>query len=466
MPTFAANVNFITTLDFQQIMKRAFLTLLFISSLLSGYSQTDSLPPNTAYTLKACLRLAIDHNPELKINALEQSKLNYQLRETRGIGLPQLNMSGSFDDYVSLPTQLIPGEFFGQPGELIPVQFGTTYNLAAGLDLSQVIYNQSWLVSLQMVKLAMQQNQLESERRKIEVVYNVAQSYYYARISSQQITNRKGNLAKIEKAEAISQSLYKNGMIKKVDVDRIVVNKLNMQSEIDRLQTMYEQQINMLRYFMGLDLNMPIILADTIIPTQLTIQAKMDLADHIDIRMIEKQKQLALTNVKLNTSEFIPSLTLIGALNYTNQSNTFYLFGKPDDWFNTSLLGVRLHVPLFSGMQRYNKVERSKVEIDQLKITEDNTKQVLMVQSKDATNRLLNSIRDEERQRENMKLAERVYTVSQEQYQKGLISLTDLLNAETSLTEAQTNHSLALVQMKIAELEYRKANGTLLDLEK
>ena len=63
-----------------------------------------------------------------------------------------------------------------------------------------------------------------------------------------------------------------------------------------------------------------------------------------------------------------------------------------------------------------------------------------------------------------MQLAERVYAVSQEQYQKGIITLTDLLNAESGLAESQTNHSLALVQMKIAELEYRKANGTLLEI--
>ena len=102
--------------------------------------------------------------------------------------------------------------------------------------------------------------------------------------------------------------------------------------------------------------------------------------------------------------------------------------------------------------------------LDQLKVTEDDTRRILSVQSKDARSKLVNAITDEERQRENMKLAERVYNISQEQYQKGVIPLTDLLNAETGLSEAQTNHSLALVQMKIAELEYLKANGTLLKI--
>jgi outer membrane protein TolC len=74
----------------------------------------------------------------------------------------------------------------------------------------------------------------------------------------------------------------------------------------------------------------------------------------------------------------------------------------------------------------------------------------------------LNSSEAEKRQLENMRLAERVFNITQEQYQKGVVPLTDLLNAETALSDAQTNHTYALIQMKIAELNYLKANGNLL----
>jgi outer membrane protein TolC len=421
-------------------------------------------PAERVITLQECLKLALENSPRLKINALEQTKLNYQYKETAGAGLPHINMAGSFDDYVSLPTQLIPGEFFGRPGELIPVQFGTTYNLAGGLDASQIIYNQTYLISLRMAKLAMDQNRLMSEREKIEVVFDVAQSFYYAQISLRQIRNRQDNLKKLEKAEQIARSQYENGLIKKVDVDRIVVNKLNVQTDIDRLQLMYEQQMNAERYFMGLGLNEPIAFPDTVVRSKVDLTVQGDLSGHIDIRMIEKQKQLALSNLRLDQSAYYPSLNLIAALQYTNSSNTYYVFGKSTDWFNTSLVGIRLHIPIFSGLQRMNKVNQSRINLDQLRISEDNTRRWLGVQSKDAASKLVNAITDEQRQSENMKLAERVYGISQEQYQKGVITLTDLLNAESGLTEAQTNHSLALVQMKIAELEYLRANGKLLSI--
>lgn len=435
------------------------LLLLLFSSVVSAQTL-----PERFITLQECLKLSIENSPRLKINNLEQSKLKYRYRETVGIGLPHINFTGGFDDYLALPTQLIPGEFFGMPGELIPVQFGTTYNLSGALDLTQVIYNQTYLIGMRMAKLAMEHNKLESERVRTEIVFEVAQSYYYAQISMKQIGNQKENLKKLEKAEQIARSQYENGFIKKVDLDRIIVNKLNIQTVIDRLQVTYDQQLNMQRYFMGLDLNQPIVFPDSVMAAGIDLNVTTDLSNHIDIRMIEKQKQLAVTNVKMNQSEYIPALNLIGSVNYLNQSNTYYVFGKPTDWFNTSLVGLRLNIPVFNGLQKKNRVNQSKIELDQLHVTEDDTKRILNVTSRDAANRLVSAINDEQRQRENMRLAERVYAISQEQYQKGIISLTDLLNAESGLSDAQTNHSLALVQMKIAELEYRKANGTLLEI--
>lgn len=435
--------------------------LLFTFSVMYSPAQAS---PERVIGLQECLKLAIENSPKLKISALEQNKLQYRYKETMGKGLPNINMSGAFDDYVSLPTQLIPGEFFGRPGEMVPVQFGTTYNLSAGLDASQLIYNQQYLVGLQMARLMMDQNVLATEKNKTILVFEVSQSYYLTQITRKQIQNQQNNIGKLEKAEKIARSQYEKGLIKRIDLDRIVVQKLNLQTEIDRLQVLLEQELNMQRYYMGLPMDQPIAFPDSIPASALNIQTEQDLSKHIDIRLIEMQKRLVYTDLRLNQAEYYPSLTLIAGLNYTNQSNTYYVFGKPTDWFNTSLVGIRLNVPVFNGLQRHNRVNQSRVELKQLQVNEDDTQRLLRIQAQDASRKFINSITTEKRQRENMNLAGRVYDVSQEQYQKGIIPLTDLLNAETALSDAQTSHSLALVQMKIAELEFLYANGNLLDI--
>ncbi len=443
------------------VSKYTFTGLLFFTASMFVLAQA---PSGQVIGIQECLKRSIENSPKLKIAALEQNKLQYQYRETLGKGLPDINLSGSFDDFVNLPTQLIPGEFFNRPGEMIPVQFGTTYNLSGGLEASQLIYNQQYLVGIRMAKLILDQNVLNTEKTKTGLVLEVAQSYYLTQITRQQIKNQQENLEKLEKAKKIAASQYESGLIKRIDLDRIVVQMLNLQTEIDRLQVLLEQEFSMQRYYMGLPMDQPIAFPDSLSLSVIDVQAEQDLAKHIDIRLIEMQKRLAFTNLKLNQAGHYPSLTLIAGLNYNNQSNIYYVFGKPTEWFNTSLVGLRLNVPVFNGLQRQNKVSQSRVELKQLEITEDDTRKLLRIQARDAARKFLNSITTEKRQRENMKLANRVYDVSQEQYQKGIIPLTDLLNAETAMSDAQTSHTMSLVQMKIAELDYLNANGNLLEI--
>ena len=428
---------------------------------ITGFSQSTS---EKEITLRECLKLAVENSPKLKISLLEQSKLKYRYQETIGKGLPNLNFTGALDDYVNLPTQLIPGEFINRPGELIPVQFGTTYNLSGAVDATQMIYNQTFLVALRLAKQMMEENVLSTEKFKTGLLLEVAQSYYLTQVTRKQILNQESNLQKLEKAEKIAQSQYESGLIKKVDVDRIVIQKLNLMSDNDRLHVLLEQELSMQRYYMGMPINQPLAFPDSVPLSTLIPGTDTNLSNHIDIRMIEMQRELANTNLRLKYSEYYPSVTFIGNVSYSNQNNSYYFFGKPDAWFNMSLIGLRLNVPIWDGFQKRSKVSQSKVDLKQIQVTEDDTRRILRIQSEDAARKLLASIEAEKRQRQNVTIADRVYGISQEQYQKGLIPLTDLLNSETALRDAQTGQTYALIQMKIAELEYMNANGTLLKL--
>lgn len=413
--------------------------------------------------LEECLRLSVQNSPRLKTEELESIRLMHQRKATVGTGLPQVSFSGSYDDYLNLPTQMIPNIFSNPPApdQMIPVQFGTTFNIAGGVDVTQVIYNQSWLTAVKMTRQQIQLHDLEHEKTTIEVICDVAQSYYLTQITLQQIRNMSSNLSKLEKAEKIAGSQFHHGLIMRTDLDRIIVQKINLTTELERLEVVFQQQLAFQKYYMGLDQQENIRVSDSI-GLAPAVVSEGNPANHIDIRLLGKSRELAGTAVKMEQAGWYPSLTFIATTNYMNQSNTMYLFGKPTDWFNTSLARIQVNVPLFSGLQRHHKVSQSKIELEKLKVTEQDTRQLLQLNSDDAARKLLNSISTEKKQRENMKLAERVFGTSQEQYEKGVIPLTDLLNAETALSDAQSNHTYALIQMKISELNYLKANGLIL----
>jgi len=308
----------------------------------------------------------------------------------------------------------------------------------------------------------MERNVLDNERTRTSLVSDVARGYYLAQIALQQLRNLRSNLRKLDSLYEIAGQQFSFGLIKKVDVDRIDVNRLNLKTQIDNLEVQYQQLMSMQKYFMGLDQNLPVVFSDSIDISTMPVTLNADLDQHIDIRMIEKQREIVNTGLQMDRAAYYPSLTLIGSLNYLNQSNTMYLFGKSTDWFNTTMFGFRLNVPVFNGFQKRYKVSQSKVALKQIEVTEDDTRRILGVQSIDAARKYQNSINTETRQRKNVEIAENVYSISQEQYRTGIISLTDILNAESSLSDAQTAHTMALVNMKIAELDYLQATGKLL----
>jgi outer membrane protein len=442
-------------------MKRS---LFFLAFLLFAHLSFSQAPPRPRMiTLSECLDLSVKNSVKLQINALEHKRLIYQRREVMGQGMPDINFNGGWDDYVNLPTQLLPGEFFGKPGELIPVQFGTTYNISGSIDATQIIYNQAFLTGLRLAKQFLEQNNLESEKLETDLVADVAKSYFLAQITKQQIANQYFIMENLDSLLQIAESQHTYGLITGVDVDRINVNRLNLESAIDNLQTLLQQQYSMLKYYMDIPDETVIDLPEVEEGRITAVDTTGSLKNHIDIRMIEKQKEIVETDLKLNRSFYYPALTLIGSVNYLNQSNTFYLFGKNTDWFNTSMVGLRLNVPIFNGLQKRNKVKQSKVQLQQVQLTENDTRRILTIQARDAARKYINSITTESRQRENVKLAERVYHISQDRYSQGMIPLTDMLNAETDLSEAQSGHITALIQMKIAEIDYLKAKGTLLE---
>ena len=418
----------------------------------------------TELSLKRCLEMALAYDQRVKLAAMEQSKAKYQRNEAIGSGLPQVSASGNFQNYIKLPTQLIPGEFFGRPGELIPIQFGTNYNMSGGIQLSQMVYNQSYLVSLQLARRMLEQTALDYEKNQQDVVYDVAQLYFLTLLTNLQIEYMKDNLDKIDTLANLTRIHYENGFLKKVDLDRINVSQINMQTEINNLRVMYDQQMNMIRYFIGLGLNDSIVLTESILDLTVVMPENLNTDNHITLRMLDKQKQLLNGQINLAKAQYIPSLAFYGDFSYNNQQNDFSkLFDGKDTWLGTSVIGLSLNVPIFSGFQRYYNVRQARIQYQQVSLSRDYSKKLIDTQVQNAVDKLMNSRKVAEAQQMNVKLATEVYKVVNEQYNKGMAPLTDVLSAGTSLITAQSGYAQALVQMKLAELDLYKSTGNLLN---
>ena len=421
-------------------------------------------PPETALSLKECLTRAVEYSPQLRSALLEQQRLRYQRMETMSAGLPQVNANGSFDDYLSLPTSLIPGEFFGQPGKMIPVQFGTKYNLSATVDASQLLYNQSYLTSLNLARMMMDRNLLDMEKLREAVVFDVSGLYFQAQAVRVQKKNLSENIARLDTMVRIASFQHENGLIKKIDLDRINVNRINLLTAMENLETVYQQQLSILKYYMGMEQTAVIAIPEDLDDRYFSIEPSRSFEDHIDLRLIRQDKAMLDKNLELIRAGYIPSLAAYGRYNYSSQDNAFSFFCKDAEWYEMALVGVRLDIPIFDGLQKHSRTKQARIQMQQLDIREEETRKMIGIQLQDAALRLKNSRDAWARQSENVRLAENVFNVTKEQYNQGLVAVTEVLLAQMDLGEAQVGYVKALVQMKNAELEYMRANGTILTI--
>src|ERR1700761_3134876 len=209
------------------IMKNIFLiTLLLLGTAFTGYAQQQAAPSTTVhnFSLQDCINYAYEHQDTVKNAALDIKSAEYKVRETTGIGLPQISGSANFQDYVKIPTTLLPGQFFGQPaGTFIPVQFGVKYQSSLGLNLSQKVFDASYLVGLKASRTYKELSTRSYTRSKIEANVNVTKAYYQVLVSNEQIKLLDANIKQIKEQLDQTTQQNKQGFVEKIDVDRLTV---------------------------------------------------------------------------------------------------------------------------------------------------------------------------------------------------------------------------------------------------
>ncbi|KAF0196624.1 MAG: outer membrane efflux protein [Bacteroidetes bacterium] len=305
------------------------------------------------------------------------------------------------------------------------------------------------------------------EKSRENTVYDIAQLYYMAMLTGQQIQYFAETLGKLDTLTMIAKEHLENQLILQVDFDRINVNRTNLQTEVSNLNLMFIQQLNMLKYFTGISEDDSVILTSTVFDKRVMEYPALNPENHLIIREIDQQKKLLELQMELVRAQNLPYLAAFGDFSYNSQQNDFgKLFSDRKGWLGTSVIGLSLNVPIFNGGQRYYQQKQYMVQSRELDLTRDYTKRLIETGTRNALIKVRSLEQTAEMQKRNVKLASDVYMVISDQYSRGYSPLTDLLSAESAKISSQSSYAQTLVQLKIAELDLFKSNGNLLDILK
>lgn len=439
------------------------IVLLVISYVRLRGQGTDSL--NYQLSLKAAIDYALTHQTAVLNATVDEEIARNKVKETIGIGLPQVSASYNFQDFLKLPTTLLPGEFSNPPSDTpIPVKFGTKYNSTAGIELSQLIFDGSYFVGLQASKTYKELSVRNSRRSKIETATAVTKAYYSALVSTEQLALVDANLAQLTKSLNDTEALFKNGFAERIDVDRLQVLKNNLETERENVTRLLQLNIDMLKFQMGMPIQARLLLTDKISDIRSEPVAAMATDStaykgRIEYSLLETQKKLNELDFKRQKSTFLPTLRGFASASKNYQSDEFSKHYEQS--FPTSVIGFTLSWNIINGGQRIYQMRTAKLTIQKTENEMLNLKNGIANEISAGQKIYLNSKRSVENQERNLTLAKEILRVTRVKYEQGVGSSLEVTTAETSLKEAQNNYIKALYDLLISKVDLDKAAGKI-----
>ena len=446
-------------------MKQLFFFTLLLGCIIRGSYAQQAPAVNQAYsfTLADCINYAYSHQDTVLNAGLDIKSAEYKVKETTGIGLPQVSGSAGFQDYIKIPTTLIPGEFFGQPGTFIPLKFGVKYQSNLTLAANQILFDGTYLVGLKASKTYKELSQRAYKRSKIDVTVNVTKAYYQVLVSNEKIKLLDANVTQIKQQLDQTTAQNKQGFVEQIDVQRLTVQYNNLVTSRENTIRLLELYIQLLKFQMGMPIENNLTLLDKLESVNFGDGAAAIVSDttsyhnRIEYGLQETQKRLYELDLKRIKAGYLPTLSANANLTSSYQNNSF-----PDLYssnFPSSYIGLSLNVPIFNGFQRSNQVKESKITVMKAQNDLDNLKNALNLQTSQARITYINGLKSLDNQRQNQALAREVLRVSEIKYKQGVGSSLEVTQAQTDLQNADNQYIQGLYDALVSKVDLDKAYG-------
>lgn len=437
------------------------VTLFFATAAFAQEAKTVH-----AFSLADAVNYAQKNNVQVK-NALLDIDIQIQTnKEIASAALPTIGSSVGGTDFLTIPTSLLPGQIFGgAPGTFIPVQFGTKFNANYGANFNQILFDGQVFIALQARATSLDWKRKNAALTEENIKANIYKIYYQLSASKTQLNILDANIERLEKLAKDAAAMYKSGFAEKLDVDKVNVQLNNLQTEKLKANNSVTIGFMGLKMLMGMPVKDSLVLTDIINENNLTVdilyEDNFEYGIRKDFQYLTTIKKLSTFNVKRYQLSFLPTITMNGAYTKNAQRTKFDFFDKKGNWFETALIGLNVNFPLFNGGARLAKINKAKLELQQVDNQMAALKNNIDNELSQAKLSYMSSVATVNFQKKNMQLAENVYSQTKKKFEAGTGSNTEISAAQADLVAAQNNFMNALYAALIAKVDLLKASGKL-----
>ena len=439
------------------------LLLLFAMSYFTSQAQT--LPD--AVSLEEAIAFGEQNNRTVKKASMEVQKAYKEKWSTIAIGLPQISATANYQNFVELPTSLIPAQFFGgKEGEFAEVQFGTPQTMDAGVTLQQLVFDGSYIVGLQASNIFLTISKNVLEKTLLEVRKSIVNTYSTVLLVRENISFLEKNKTNLNKNLEELNQLFRNGFEEEESVEQLRLTLSSIETQLRYAKNLERISLDMLKLLMGFPTQSPLLLSDTLeaLTNESLFNASapenINLDYNIDVKIAQNNLLSENLLYKYERSKNLPRLSAFLNGNYTGNSQSFTFTQGDQKWFGAALFGVNLQVPLFSSLKNRAISQKAKIAVSQAETELTETKERISIEIQAAENDYKLAVENYFTNKENLGLATRIEQKNQTKYFEGVASSFELREAQLQLYRAQNNYIKSIQEV----IQKKLSLETLLNL--
>lgn len=442
-------------------MKKIVLTTLFLGITAVYFGQSS-------FSLEEAMAYGVKNHSDIKNANLEMESALQKIKETRAIGLPQINGEAQFQNFIDIPTTLVPAITFNPmaaPGEFAELQFGTNFNTNASLSASQLLFSGSYLVGLKTSKTFKAVSEFNKIKTELDIKENVMKAYYGVLAADKTVKALTEIDATSQKIYNQTKALFDQGLIEEDNVTQLSLNVLTSKNSLRAAKRQLEDAKMYLKLQMGLELTDAISLTsefDNVINTmnENASDIASEVSQNINYLMLVKQSELGALNVDYEKSQYLPTLSAFISHSQQAMGNDFDAFSG-GSWYPTTVWGLNLSVPIFSSGMRKSKVNQASISLLQTENSLSELKKGLSVQTSAAKSNYDNAFDTYKTSQEAVKISKKIYSNYQYKFKEGLITSLDLSQIQTQYLSAETQYIQAMYNLINAKIELDKITNKL-----
>lgn len=447
-------------------MKRQLHFILFFI-LLAGFPVLPAASQGQplSLSLDQARNYAMENNYSLKNATIDTEIARKKVKENIAQGFPQISGNIDYNYFISLPTSLIPGDFFGQPGESIEVQFGTKHNLNLDVTLNQLIFDGRYFIGLQYARIFRQMSEELLIKSEQDVKEMVTGTYYTVLIAEESKRILDSLLNVLEKTRYEVGEMYHEGFLEATDYDQLTLTLAEVRNEANTLERQVALGYALLKYQLGLDDAQEVILTQSLDELLLLssdealLAARFDHTGHIDYRLLASQEKMKVLALQNEQSAYYPSLT--GYLNFQEnaQRDNFNFLRKGYPWFYTSSFGVSMNIPIFTSGIRLYRTQQARLELEKIRNSKEQLARGLQLSVEQARSEFNTALENYIRDKENIGLAMRIYRNTLVKYGEGMATSAELTQQHQQYINAESKYFQTVFALLTARNKLDKALG-------